>query len=115
MQVVDKNISINELKSMAARNKSAYLVKAVVDIQKEIMAVDLEMHADGECLLIEKCSSEADALWGVLIHPDQDGDNRIECNSMINFRPFLGNKSRFIENSEIKEKIKAIANKLISE
>jgi hypothetical protein len=114
MQVVEKNISIEELKKMAAHNKSAYLVKAVFDVQKEIMVVDLEMHADGECSLMEEYGSAVDNLWGVVIHPDQCGKSRIEFNAMINMRPSWGNRSRFIEVQETREKIKVIANKLIS-
>ena len=45
MKVVEKKISIWEIKEMAKR-MFGILVKAVVDIEKEIMVIDAELHAD---------------------------------------------------------------------
>jgi len=36
------------------------MVRAVVDIQREIMAVDAELHADEEAFLLERGSEQAD-------------------------------------------------------
>jgi len=53
MRIVHEKITIEELKKRAARTFSD-LVKAVVDIEKEIMAVDAELHADEESILLEQ-------------------------------------------------------------
>lgn len=111
MQIVKDKISLEELKKMAERSFSGF-VKAVVDIEKEIMAVDAGMHADEEKLLLENGSKQQD-LWGINIYPDIEGDNRIEFDSMINLRPWQGNRTRGIEDKETQEKIIEIVNKLI--
>ena len=46
------------------------LVKAVVDIHKEIMVVDSELHADQEILLLDQ-ESDQDNLWRINLYPDK--------------------------------------------
>jgi hypothetical protein len=41
------------------------LVKAVVDVEREIMAVDAELHADEEALLLEDGSLQGNRSRGV--------------------------------------------------
>lgn len=64
-------------------------VKAVVDVDKKIMAVDGELHADEEILLAEKEGSKRENMWGINIYPNKLGDEMIEFDSMINIKPFL--------------------------
>lgn len=89
------------------------LIKAVVDIEKEIMAVNGELHADEEALLLQNGSKQQN-LWGINIYPDLQGDNFIEFDSMINLRPSQGNRSRGVDSEEIRKKIIGIVNKLIT-
>ncbi len=112
MKLIDKTISISELKDMSERMFGG-IVKAVVDIKKETMVVDAGMHADEEKYLLEKGSSQDD-LWGINLYPEETGDDFIEFDSMINLRPQLSNFSRDIENKELREKIISIVNKLVS-
>jgi len=88
------------------------LVKAVVDIEKEIMAVDAEMHADEEASLLKDGSAQQN-LWGINIYPDKSEQDMIEFDSMINIRPWQNNRSRGVDDSKIKEKIVQIVDKLI--
>jgi len=68
MKIIDTKISINKLKKMA--NKMfGNLVKAVVDIEKEVVAIDGELHSDEEALLLEK-GSKQENLWGINIYPE---------------------------------------------
>jgi len=114
MKIVDKNnkVSINEIKLMS-ENMFGDLVKAVVDIEKEIMVVDAELHADQEKILLEKGSLQEN-LWGINLYPDdfQDEDF-IEFDSMINLRPSWGNRSRGVDDENIQQKIIEIVNKLV--
>lgn len=111
MKIIKSKTSIDELKKMA--NKMfGNLVKVVVDIDKEIMAVDGELHSDEEALLLEK-SSKQENLWGINIYPEIKDKDWIEFDSMINLRPSLKNFSRGINNSDIRKKIIKIVNKLI--
>ena len=88
------------------------MVKAVVDVEKEIMAVDAELHSDEEALLLENGSRQKD-LWGINLYPGASGDNFIEFDSMINLRPSQGNMSRGVDNPEARGKITAAVNKII--
>lgn len=111
MIIVEDKISIEELKEMA-RKMFGNLVKGVVDAEKEIMAVDAELHADEESLLLEK-GSKQENLWGINLYPEISGDDFIEFDSMINIRPSRENRSRGVENLEIRDKIIKIVNKLV--
>lgn len=111
MKIIKSKISINELKKMAEM-MFGNLIKAVVDIDKEIMAVNGELHSDEEALLLEK-NSKQENLWGINIYPEIKGDDWIEFDSMINLRPSLKNFSRVIDNPNIRKKIIKIVNKLI--
>ena len=93
-----------------AENQFVEMIKAVVDIEKETMAVGGDLHADEEALLLDNGSKQAD-LWGINIY--FEGEDIIEFDSMINIRPSQGNRSRNVEDPEIQEKIKEIVNKLV--
>lgn len=111
MKIVKDSINIEELCQMTGK-MFGNLVKAVVDIEKEIMAIDAELHADEEHLLLEN-GSEQKNLWGINIYPEIKNDNWIEFDSMINLRPSQENRSRGVDNEEIRKKIIAIVNKLV--
>ena len=91
MIVVSESISLSELKKMA-EERFGILVKAVIDVEKEIMAVDAELHADQEALLLEKGSKQED-LWGINIYPEMPESEQIEFDSMTNLRPSQGNRT----------------------
>lgn len=88
------------------------LVKAVVDVEKEIMVVDAAMHADEEHYLLH-LESNQDNLWGINLYPGIEGEDFIEFDSMINVRPRLNNFSRSIESKDLQQKIRSIVNKLV--
>ncbi len=113
MKIVTESISLVELKEMAKKMYGS-LVKAVVDIEQEIMVVDAEFHADEEMLLLEE-ESKQDNLWGINLYPDyiNDADKWIEFDSMINIRPSFGNRSRYVEDPKIRATIITIVNKLV--
>lgn len=112
MKIIKDSISINELKAMSEK-MFGKLVKAVVDIEREIMAVDAELHVDLESLLLEN-DSEQDNLWGINFHPyNESGQEWVEFDSMINIRPGIGNRGRYVESPQIREKIIHIVAKLV--
>lgn len=110
MIIVDK-ITNDELRALAS-NYFGDMVKAVADINKEILCVDAELHADMEQYLLSNGSQQSD-LWGFNLYPDENGDDFIEFYSMINIRPYNNNRSRNVENQEIRNKIIEIVNKKI--
>lgn len=91
------------------------LVKAVVDVQQEIMAIGGELHADEETLLSEQHESKREDTWGINLYPKKPESEWIEFDSMVNIKPQHGNRSRDVENLEIRETIKKIVKKLILE
>jgi len=113
MQLIEEQISIKELKEMSSK-KFGNLVKAVVDVEKEVLVVDAELHSDQEAYLLER-GSKQENLWGINIYPELTGDDRIEFDSMINLRPSQNNNSRGVEDEEIQKKIVDIVNSKIVE
>lgn len=111
MKIIKTPITINDFRQMALK-MFGNMVKAVVDIEQEIMAIDGELHADEEALLIENGSKQQN-LWGINIYPDIEGDDWLEFDSMINVRPSQNNRTRGIDNPEIQQKIIKIVNRLI--
>lgn len=113
MEIINEKILLAELKQLA-QNKFGNFVKAVVDIKKGIIAIDAELHADEEQMLLENGSKQED-LWGINIYPDENRENWIEFDSMINLRPAQGNLTRSINSPEIQAKIREIVNKMIQQ
>lgn len=113
MKIIRDRISRDELKEMA-KNMFGNLVKAVVDIEREIMAIGGELHSDEEALLIED-GSKQESLWGINLYPEIENENWIEFDSLINIRPFQGNLTRGVDNPEIRKKIIKIVNKLTTQ
>ena len=111
MQLIEKPISLNELK-IIAQERYGDLVKAVVDVVREIMVIGGELHADEEVLLLEYGSRQED-LWGINIYPEKPRQEWIEYDSVVNLRPSQGNRSREVENQELRTKIANIVTKLI--
>lgn len=89
------------------------LVKTVVDVERRIMAVGGELHADEEVLLTEKEGSKREHTWGINLYPQKSSEDWIEFDSMINIKPFLGNRSRNVENKITRQKIKEIVANLV--
>lgn len=111
MIIVKDGISIEELKKMA-EEMFGDLVKAVVDVERGIMAVGGELHSDEEALLLQDGSNQKN-LWGVNLYPDIQTDEWIEFDSIINIRPSQGNYTRSVDNLEVRKKIINIINKLV--
>jgi hypothetical protein len=104
MKILKTPITIEELRRIA-KDTFGDMVKAVIDINREIVAIDAELHSDLEALLLEN-GSEQDDIWGVNFYPDIEGDDFIEFDSMINLRPSRGNKTSGVDSEDIRSKIR---------
>jgi len=111
MKIVRDTITEKELKEMS-HMWHGELVKAVVDVERNVMALDGEMHADEEQELLVD-GSKQEHLWGINIYPQKTGDERIEFDSMINVRPSQHNKGRGVEDKILQEKIRSIVDQMI--
>ena len=111
MEIIDKSVTRQYVAAMQD-NFFGDMVKGVVDIEKESLAVDAELHADLEKMLLENGSQQSD-LWGINLYPQLNGEDFIEFDSMINIRPYQDNPSRDVLDPETRERIKSVVNKLI--
>ena len=102
MLICENPVSRDDLRQMAATGFGD-MVKGVVDIDRELLAVDAELHADLEAFLLNHGSSQ-NSLWGINLYPDEDEDF-VEFDSLINIRPMSGNRSRGVDDSKIRERI----------
>ena len=86
----------------------------MADVDKGLLAIDADLHADLERLLLENGSQQT-SLWGFNLYPDETGEDFIEYDSLINIRSWQGNPSRDVLDKDVREKIAGIVNQYISE
>ena len=108
MKILEEPISKADLIKESTNFIEENAIKAVVDVKREVMAVDSPIHYDSEQLLLENGSNPND-LWGINLYLDSDDINElVEFDSMINIRPAQNNRSRGVEDPKIQQKIKEI-------
>ncbi len=112
MRIIEETIELEELMRIGEKGFGD-MVKAVVDVEKEIMAVGGEVHADEEALLLSS-GSQQEHLWGINLYPLKKGEEFIEFDSVINLKPLQGNRSRGVEHPEIRKRIKEVVERLIN-
>jgi len=109
--IIAKQISPLHLKEQCDR-WFGDMVKLVVDVEKKIIAIGGELHADAETLLLEQGSDQKN-LWGANFYPWNPPDERISLIALINIRPHQDNPSFEILDEEIKQKVTATIETLI--
>ncbi|MBI1984880.1 MAG: hypothetical protein HYS60_02085 [Candidatus Wildermuthbacteria bacterium] len=112
IKIIKTLVDKEELKEIA-KSYAWDAVKAVVDVEQEIMAIGGEFHADEEALLMEKEGSRRESTWGINLYPEESGENFIEFDSMVNLKPAFGNRSRNVEDALLQKKIREIVVKLV--
>lgn len=111
MKIITETLTLEELKQMASATFGD-MVKAVVDVDQELVALDAELHSDLEALLLQNGSKQK-SLWGINLYPELRNDAFIEFDSMINMRPSQGNKSRGVDHAETRKKIVRVVAKRV--
>ena len=112
MRIVRDDITLAELTELA-EERFGDLVKAVVDIEREVMAVGEGMHADEEAGMLEDGSRQS-ALWGINLYPAEYGSpDWVEFDSMINLRPLQQNRSRSVDDPATRARIIEIVDQLV--
>lgn len=109
--LITKPISKKELQDIAAK-RFGDMVKAVIDLEKQIMAIGGELHSDEEAFLLEQ-NSKQENLWGINLYPSLETPDMVEFDSMINIRPRQNNRSRWVEDIKIQQQILEIVKKII--
>lgn len=88
------------------------MVKVVVDVERKILAIGGELHADDEATLLAD-GSKQQHLWGANIYVEKTGTERIEYSSLINIRPAQGNRDMEIQDEAVRSKVKAVIDALV--
>ena len=112
IQIVSAAISLGDLRRLA-EGQFGEFVKAVVDVSRGIMAVGGELHADEEAVLLQDGARQTD-LWGINLFPDLPVPDFIEFDSMINVRPSQGNRSRGVDDAEVRRQIENVVARLVA-
>lgn len=113
MRILTGTITRKELLDSAVCLMGDDMVKCVADVDKGIIAVDAELHADLEQFLLDNGSSQSD-LWGFNLYlTEEDEEDFIEFDSLINIRPSQSNRSRDVEDEAIRQKIREIVAKWV--
>lgn len=106
MKIIDDFLTLKEVKELA-QTRFGNMIKGVVDVEKNLLALDADLHADLEAELIKSGSKQSD-LWGINLYPDLEGNDFLEFDSMINIRPSQNNMSRGVEDEKIQEIIRKL-------
>lgn len=88
------------------------MVKYVVDVERGVVAIGGELHADAEVVLLADGSHPAD-LWGANYYPGRGEGDCIEYTSLINIRPAIGNRSMEIADPAIRRRVQSWTFELI--
>ena len=81
------------------------MVKAAVDVERGLLGIEQKLLSDG---------SRQEDLWGINLYPEgYDEDGIVEFDSMINVRPRQNNRSRDVEDPEIRKKIREIVDRWV--
>lgn len=113
IKIIDSKINSEDLIALCYASFK-HFVKFVADIDRSIIAIGGELHADGEEHLLES-GSRQDDLWGANFYPENDPDERVEYESFINIRPRLDNNSMEIQSVAIRLIVRQLAERLILE
>lgn len=100
---------------MIVRNKIdkkelvAPFTKAVIDVERGMVAMGCELHIDCAEELIQDGSRGA-ALWGFNIYPD----GKLDFISLVNIRPADGNRTMELKDEKVRECITAAVQLLLA-
>ncbi|SRR5258708_847543 len=107
--VIKSKLTFEDLKE--AREDYEFYIKITVDIEKKIIALGGEYHADAEKVLIESFRSSSKNIWG-------GGYNiktkNFETNAMINLRPGVNDSMEIIDSDIRKRYIDLVCTNLQS-
>lgn len=114
MKIITEKMMLSDLPNIEEKTYFDDMIKAVVDIEKRVLALNAELHCDLEQLLLENGSAQ-NKLYGFNIW----FDGEIEYDSMINpprnredGYPRVG---RYVADPNVRETIEEIVDEWIIE
>ena len=112
IKILDKKISINEVKKLADIWYGT-MIKGAVDIEGGRVALGGDYHIE-DSELLTSTGSKFEDIWGFNIRFEENLDGVLEFDSMVNIKPNFGNRSRNIGNEEIIKKATEIILRFIN-
>lgn len=109
--VAPETISLDDVRLLADA-RFGDMIKGVVDLERGILLLDADLHADQEAALLADGSRHAN-LWGINLYPEVAGDDWLDFDSMINLRPSFGNRSRGVDDPATRSAIAALVARVV--
>jgi len=106
MKLVEEKLTKNQIGNIL--NQYGQYVKVTVDLEKKILIVGCQLHADGEKILL-KSGSHQDNIWGGGINLKT---KEIDATAVLNLRPKLQNTSLDILDPTRRKQLINIVKKL---
>ncbi len=106
IKIIDKKITESELREIA-KDFYGEMIKGVVDIEREILALGGEYHMDANNKLIENGSRQQN-IWGFNWYFDKKRSEEIEYVSLINIRPKQNNRTMEVQNISLRDRMRTI-------
>jgi hypothetical protein len=110
--VLERRVEPDVLRRLVERYED--MVKYVVDVERGLVALGGEMHADAEQVLLDAGSRQAD-LWGANYYPGRGRADCIEFTSLINIRPAAGNRGMELSDEALRARVREITFALVGE
>lgn len=105
--IVDKKLTKEDVK--AAREDYQQYIKITADLEKEIIIIGGEYHADAERLMVEKFDSKRSTIWGGGYNIITGG---FEVNAMLNLKPLTNDSLEILDPKIRNNFLEVIKNKL---
>ncbi len=109
--VAPDTISLDDIRELAS-TRFGDMIKGVVDLERGILLLDADLHADQEAELLADGSAQAN-LWGINLYPGVSGEDWLEFDSMNNLRPSFGNRSRGVDDPAKRAAIAAFIERVV--
>jgi hypothetical protein len=90
------------------------MVKLVVDLERGVLALGREFHADAEELLLGQGSEQTD-LWGANYYPGRGPEHCIEYTALINIRPSQDNRAMEVQDLVVRAQMRDLIVLLVGE
>ena len=111
--ILRERIGMESLERLA-RESFGDMVKYVVDVERGVIAIGGQLHADAEEILLQDGSRPRD-LWGANYFPGRGRQECIEFGSLINIRPAQENPAMEVLDSAIRARMREISFALLGE
>ena len=102
--IINKTNPFTKKEIEKLKEEFGFYIKTVIDVEKMICIAGMNMHYDGEKLLLDQGSNQIN-LWGGGIDTES---KKIDFNSFINIRPNQGNDSNEIQDVNVRNEFEKL-------